>query len=269
MEIKLNNAERLSHAYIISAADMTEALGTAKELAAAAVCQRGYEVPCRSCRACRKAFDGVHPDIITVERRKDDKGVEKREINVDQVREMAADAYVLPNEAERKVYIVKDADTMNPQAQNAALKLLEEPPKGVIFLLCVKNRDQLLVTVRSRCVEMNCGGTAESADEESEKRAKDYLKVAASADRAEICRWCTKNEDMSPSEALSFVACVEDFCADMIAGRRSRRDMSTEQIMYLSTLMHKCSDYLKVNVGVKHIFGILAVDTVRPGSRGK
>lgn len=269
MEIKLNTADRLSHAYIISAADMNDALSTAKQLAAAAVCQRGYEVPCRSCRACRKAFDSVHPDIITVERRNDDKGVEKREINVEQIREMAADAYILPNEAERKVYIVKDADTMNIQAQNAALKLLEEPPEGVIFLLCAKNSAQLLTTVRSRCAELNCGGAPEEADEDSIKRAGEYLKAAASADRAEICRWCTKNEDMTPREAMSFVDCVTDFCADMIAGRRSRREMSIEQILYLSSLMHRCNDYLKVNVGVKHIFGLLAVATVKPGSRGK
>lgn len=268
MEIKFKSAERLSQAYIISAADMAEALSTAQRIAAAAVCSRGTDVPCGVCRACRKAFDNVHPDISLIEHLTDDKGNEKREISVGQVRAMAADAYILPNEAARKVYIIKDADTMNIQAQNAALKLLEEPPNRAIFLLCVKNSEQMLVTVRSRCADIICGGDS-AADESSLKRAREYMKVAAQQDRAEICRWCIANEDMSTREAADFAACVQTLCSDMICTRCSRLDMSTEQIMHIAALMQKCSDYLKVNVGVKHIFGLLAVDTVQTGSRGK
>ena len=65
----------------------------------------------------------------------DDKGRPKREIMVDQVRAMAADASILPNEAERKVYVIHEAELMNESAQNAALKLLEEPPAWVVFIL--------------------------------------------------------------------------------------------------------------------------------------
>ena len=144
--------EKLSHAYIVSSASENARMGKAFYLAEKMLCQSEGERPCGVCRDCRKVKARVHPDLAVVERITDDKGKQKKEILVDQVRAMGADAYVLPNEAAEKVYIIKDADTMNEQAQNAALKILEEPPKGVHFILCVSNPERLLVTVRSRCV---------------------------------------------------------------------------------------------------------------------
>ena len=156
-ELSFHSAEELKHAYILASPSKEEGLRAAGRIAAAAVCREMLNVPCGVCRACRKAFAGVHPDIITVQRPLDKNGSRKKEIVVDQVRELAMDAPVLPNEAERKVYIIEDADRMNLNAQNAALKLLEEPPQGVIFLLCVENPGLMLETVRSRCAVINVG----------------------------------------------------------------------------------------------------------------
>ena len=150
-QLEFADASRLSHAYILSAQSREEGIRTARRLAAAAVCTASGPVPCMKCRSCRKVAEGIHPDVISVARLVDDKGRQKKEITVDQVRRMAADSYVLPNEAARKVYIIEDADMMNVQAQNAALKLLEEPPAGVMFILCAENAQLLLPTVRSRC----------------------------------------------------------------------------------------------------------------------
>lgn len=102
---------------------------------------------------------------------------------MDQIRAVSADAVVLPNEAGRKVYIIEDADSMNIPAQNAALKLLEEPPAGVMFLLCVTNAGQLLPTVRSRCTELNLNGAAAGEAGESRALAAEFVKCAASGDR--------------------------------------------------------------------------------------
>ena len=136
--------EKLSHAYIVSSASENARMGKAFYLAEKMLCQSEGERPCGVCRDCRKVKARVHPDLAVVERITDDKGKQKKEILVDQVRAMGADAYVLPNEAAEKVYIIKDADTMNEQAQNAALKILEEPPKGVHFILCVSNPERRL-----------------------------------------------------------------------------------------------------------------------------
>ncbi len=86
---------------------------------------------------------GIHPDVITIE---EEKGI----ISVERIREIKADALILPNEAERKVYIIRDAQNMTVQAQNAFLKLLEEPPKHVAFILTADNRAKLLETILSR-----------------------------------------------------------------------------------------------------------------------
>lgn len=268
-ELKFGDASRLSHAYIVSAQSPDEALSTAKRIAAAAVCTRGFDVPCGECRACRKALADIHPDIVTVSRPMDDKGRKKREISVDQIRAVIADAHVLPNEAERKVYIIDEADTMNISAQNAALKLLEEPPKGVLFLLCTANAQQLLPTVRSRCAEMKRAGEEAAEDEETVKLAKAFIKAAASGDRSKLYAWCAKNEGMDTREATEFLNCSREIIADMLCLRKNDLGLSREELTRLHALIGRCSAYLKVNTGVKHIFGLLAVDAISgSGNRG-
>ena len=75
-------------------------------------------------------------------------------IAVDQVRSLRSDAYVRPNEGQRKVYVLEGADQMNASAQNAMLKLLEEGPDYAAFLLLAENGSGVLETVRSRCEEL-------------------------------------------------------------------------------------------------------------------
>ena len=262
MAFRIHDAARLNHAYIISSADPALGRERAGEIAAAAVCRSPSDVPCGVCRACRKAAAGIHPDIITVRRLDDGKGRQKREIGVDQIRAMAADAAVLPNESERKVYLIEDADTMNLSAQNAALKLLEEPPAGVHFLLCTVNPGQLLPTVRSRCAEIVCNGEAAPEDEESAKLAESFVKAVAKGDAAELCRWCAKNEDMDLRAAAAFVDSVGRLTAEMLCLRRSDLGMSPKALRHLNALCDRCGAMLRVNVGVRHIFGLLSVDAL-------
>jgi len=260
---------RMPHASLIIAPDMNAALAQAKRLAAAAVCEGSGKKPCGLCRHCRKAEGGIHPDIISIGRLTDDKGKKKKQISVDQIRALSADACMLPNEAGRKVYIIEDADSMNPSAQNAALKLLEEPPLGAMFLLCAENAMQLLPTVRSRCAEFNLGGRAQGEKQEKSELAKAYLKTVAAGDEAELLRWCFKNEGLDNASALEFCEDVTAFIADIFCGREKPLGLSGEQQLRICTLMEKCRDYLRVNVGVKHIFGLLAVESMdSSGNRG-
>ncbi len=111
-------------------------------IARAAVCGGDAERPCGVCDACRKS---AHPDIAVY-------GEESGTLSVDTVRDLRGQAYVLPNEAAYRVIILQNAHMMTPQAQNALLKILEEPPARVIFILTCENRSQMLETIRSRCV---------------------------------------------------------------------------------------------------------------------
>ena len=248
----------IGHAYLISSSARADAVRAAKMLAGAAVCLAGHDVPCGVCRGCRKAASGSHPDIIPVVRQTDRNGNLRRELTVDQIRELAADAQVLPNEAERKVYIIEEAELMNLNAQNAALKLLEEPPATVIFVLCAVNPNQLLETVRSRCLSLSVAGGEEAADEDSRKLADGFLTAVRSGDRIRLYRWLAKNELNKIDLTTDFIEASLQRTADMLCGRASCGNLMPEQQMQLYRLLLQCADYLKVNVNPKHIFSLLA-----------
>ena len=137
--------DRLPHACVLESGTAEERMVLAKDLAKALVCKSGVNRPCNTCDACRKADGGNHPDILFV-------GPEngRKTISVETVRNMRDNAYVLPNEADRKVYIIDPADTMQDYAQNALLKILEEPPSYATFLLLCTTKASLLPTVLSR-----------------------------------------------------------------------------------------------------------------------
>lgn len=139
-------ADRISHSYLISGPAGSGKHVLARILAAAMQCTAGSSRPCGVCLQCRKVFDNVHPDVITVDE------PEKKTVSVDLVRQARSDLYVLPNEGRRKVYLIPRANDMNANAQNALLKVLEEPPEYGAFLLLSDNPEKLLPTIRSRCV---------------------------------------------------------------------------------------------------------------------
>ena len=253
---------KLSHSYIVSSPSSRLAMAEAKRLAASAVCSSPTGRPCGLCRHCRKAEQGIHPDIGFVERIIDDEGKQKKEILVDQIRQLALDACVLPNEAEGKAYIIVDADTMNNNAQNAALKLLEEPPKGVVFILCASNMQKFLPTVRSRCMEISLQGESDETDEQSLKLAGEYLSLVSAGRPEELCRWCGKNESMDRSAMTAFLYAVKERIADILCRRREGLSLSNRQLLRLDELVNRCISYLNLNVNGKHIFGLLMVDSI-------
>ena len=140
----------LSHAYLISGPAGSGRHTLARLLAQAMLCQApGGPRPCGRCAACKKVAAAIHPDVII------QAGDGDKPISVDLVRALRADAYVRPNEGERKIYLLEGADRMNAAAQNAMLKLLEEGPEYAAFLLLAENAGAVLQTVRSRCEELS------------------------------------------------------------------------------------------------------------------
>lgn len=137
------------HACIISGPAGTGKTTAAHLLAQALVCTSdGAERPCGVCAACRKAEKDIHPDIITLHRDN------KTGYSVEAVRAARQALYVMPNEGRHKVYLFAEGDDLSPAAQNAMLKMLEEPPDyAAIFIRC-ENPASLLETVRSRCAEV-------------------------------------------------------------------------------------------------------------------
>ena len=258
--------EKLSHAYIISSPSKELCIKLATELAEKSLCGAAGKRPCGVCRDCRKVLNGTHPDFIRISRLSDDKGRLKKELQVDQIRSMAADAYVLPNEAAEKVYLIEDADTMNESAQNAALKLLEEPPKGVRFILCVQNPEKLLVTVRSRCVEIHRNAEAEAPDADAKRMAEEFISCIQSGSRSGLLTWCMASEGCDGRKTADFLEAAKAELISELSGEGKSLSMSGEEIMRLIALCDRCLDRLKVNTGTKHIYGLLAVKGIEEKS---
>ena len=135
----------LSHAYLITGGSGDSRAALIKRMAAAYLC-RGERPPCGRCVPCRKVLADIHPHVSHT-----GPAPGKQENAVDQIRALRADAYIRPNEGLRKVYVIDPADAMNPAAQNALLKVLEEGPSYAAFLLSAGQPGKLLDTVRSRC----------------------------------------------------------------------------------------------------------------------
>jgi DNA polymerase-3 subunit delta' len=106
---------------------------------------------CGECAACRRIARGVHADILVVE--PGDTG----NIKVDQVREAIDRSAYRPFEGRRRLVVIDEADALMPEAQNALLKTLEEPPPASVFVLITSRPDVLLPTVRSRCQRLRFG----------------------------------------------------------------------------------------------------------------
>lgn len=135
---------KLPHAVIIDGERGTGKKTLAMIIAQYCVCSADCKNPCNICSDCVKFLHGSHPDIFVAD--SNDLGT----LNIESIRNIRSSAYIKPNEAKRKVYILLNCDRMLPPAQNAFLKVLEEPPENVVFIMTCISATSLLQTVRSR-----------------------------------------------------------------------------------------------------------------------
>lgn len=149
----------LSHAYMIigntGAGKRTLTYAFAKLI----MCESPHgNSPCNECAACRY-FDsfGTHPELTTV------RLTDKASIGVEDIRKMSDGVYTAPYIGAKKVYVIENAEKMTAQAQNALLKIIEEPPEYVVFFLLTSNRYAMLQTVISRCRVLNMSRYSETA----------------------------------------------------------------------------------------------------------
>ncbi len=146
-------AGQLPHTLVIEGKDSASRSQTASFLASALVCECDdkSKLPCGKCTACIKVGARRHPDVTVL-------GFEDgAQVRVDDIRRIRTDAYATPFEAESKVIIFCEAQMLNVQSQNALLKILEEPPQRVYFILTCPAANMLLPTVNSRCARFSLG----------------------------------------------------------------------------------------------------------------
>ena len=141
---------KVAHAYLIHGEKGTGKKMLAGLFAKTLQCEAGGTDPCGTCRSCIQCDSGNQPDIIWVTHEK------PTVISVDDIREQVNnDIIIKPYSSRYKIYIIPEAELMNPQAQNALLKTIEEPPEYAIIMLLTNNLDKMLPTILSRCITLN------------------------------------------------------------------------------------------------------------------
>ena len=138
---------RLPHALLFTG---TEGIGkrmTAKFVAMALNC-RDKKIspvdPCGKCQSCRQIASGRHPDVLIIE-------PQGAYLRIDQIRKLLGTLSMKPFSAEHRVVIIAEAQAMNPEASNALLKVLEEPPANTTLILTALQKLDILPTIVSRC----------------------------------------------------------------------------------------------------------------------
>jgi DNA polymerase III delta' subunit len=241
---------RLAHAYILSGPAGSGKHALAQRLAAAYVCSGPGERPCGSCPGCRKVKGGIHPDVI---RLAPPEG--KRSILVDQVRALRGEAYIRPNEAPRKVFVIEDAQTMNDSAQNALLKVLEDGPAYLAFLLLAEDAQQLLPTIRSRCETLSlvAGQEAAPPDEQLLQQAGELARLMGQEDERALVEYTValESKKWSREELLAFFDALED-------ALRAQLPHRPLQTLPLLERLEQVRSAAQVNVGAGHLLGWLA-----------
>lgn len=178
------------HAYLVVSPGLVAARDYSNEMAAALICEKNAEkgVACRECKACKKSFAGTHPDIFVLR---------KKSVSVDDIRDLRSNAYLAPHESDRKVFVLDNVGEYNLQSQNALLKVLEEPPRNVFFILTASSKNSVLPTVLSRVCTLTpdshdksyykqviASAFGENISEEVKSLAAEYLEVYGITDIA-------------------------------------------------------------------------------------
>ncbi len=146
---------RLPHALLLEGEAGLGKTHFARLIACAAFC-KGAEKFCGTCRSCRLIMEDSHPDVRVIS-----PDTPEKPYSVSALRELILSCYVLPNDGEKKIYILRNIHEMSEQAQNTLLKIIEEPPAHVIFVLTCQSRARILPTILSRVIALTLSPVSE------------------------------------------------------------------------------------------------------------
>ncbi len=225
---------KVSHAYILNGEKSSGKEFIAKIFAMTLQCEKGGTEPCNECRSCKQTLSKNQPDIIYVSHEK------PNTISVDDIRvQVNNDVAIKPYSSKYKVYIINEAEKMTPQAQNAILKTLEEPPAYAVIMLLVSNVNTLLPTILSRCVVLNMKPVR---DELVKKYLMEELQIPDY--KADVCVAFARG-NVGKAKLLAASEEFENVKAEALSLLKYIKDMEIQEIV---SAIKKISEYkLEIN----------------------
>lgn len=207
---------RMPHAFLIEGPAGCGKKTMAQIIAQSILCTAN-EKPCGLCLPCIKVEKQIHPDVSILS-----VPPGKKQFPVDTVRALRERASIAPNESEYKLYILEQAHMMNNEAQNALLKLLEEPPPSVKLILLCENRSMMLPTILSRviCISLEVPGVEQCAallHRMVPERDEQLCLAAAAGAGGNVGRALSQLDEAKPSKCA---ADARGLCQAMAQGNR-------------------------------------------------
>lgn len=236
---------QISHAYVICGERSSGKEYIARLFAMALQCEKrnngadDVSIPCNECHSCRQALSDNQPDIIRVQHEKPNTiGVEDIRTQINQ------DIVIKPYSSPYKVYIINEGEKMTPQAQNALLKTLEEPPAYAVILILTTNMDAMLPTILSRCVSLHM---KPAPDNEIRKYLMEQLQVPDY--KADVCVAFARG-NVGKAKALATSEEFDNIKADAVSLLKYIGDMdmseTVEAIKKISEYKFNIDDYLDI-----------------------
>lgn len=200
-----------------------------------------------------------------------------KNIAVDVVRAVRADAYIRPNEGRRKVYIFPDCALLTEQDQNVLLKIVEDGPPYAAFLFCAENAASVLQTLRSRCVELRVVQAAEpAAGGASSEWAEALCRAVGGRRRGAAAELAARMEKkrVTREETADMLSQARERFAEallLLYGQAPReiyretasylaKNLTKTQIMRTIELLQKYRGECAYNIGPGHVLGALGVE---------
>jgi len=235
---------KTSHAYMIQGERSSGKEFIARVFAMALQCESRAQnpeqvEPCNECHACKQALSENQPDIIRVTHEKPNTiGVEDIRTQINQ------DIIIKPYSSPYKIYIINEGEKMTPQAQNALLKTLEEPPAYAIIIILTTNLEAMLPTILSRCVVLSMKPAPDEAIRNylmQELRVPDY--------KADVCVAFARG-NVGKAKALATSEEFDNIKADAVALLKYITEMDVSEIVLaikrISEYKFNIDDYLDI-----------------------
>ena len=230
---------RAVHAFLfVGPSDESSALG--KAFAKALLCPQKTDDSCDSCAVCRRFDHGNCEDLLTVECTEN-----RQSIVVSQI-EVLQENLKYKASGNARVVLIKEAQLMNPAAQNKLLKTLEEPFPGTYLILLASSRETLLPTILSRCSIYTLQETTASVSGEIRDAAEQFvyfaLRGAAYYEKKNCIRYILDAKDESRAKGLELLQALEEVLHEKALGCAADPAGSREVLDRISNAMHLCEE---------------------------